>query len=255
MASRTMEKSVSRQISQWLENNRDASTRNGAASLFGQPSLPLIISTVLLKSQRNCPPITICFRPVRLFGATCAQSARAVGFSHFGKLVELPANSWRLLTPICAIAIPCWPILEKLGREMIQQLEEREREQAEKCLVPASLSSHPAYAEWIPHFTCSSGPQDKPLTLLEAVQADLLLMRTPSAKIEMETGDESIQVHAADTKLREAQALYDVLQHLLAKHAHDQDPLLPEDILVMAPDMMEYVAPYQNGFLLGKGSA
>ncbi len=53
--------------------------------------------------------------------------------------------------------------------------------------------------------------------------------------------DRSIQVHSAPSKLREVEALRDVISTLLARHA-SEDPIQPQDILVLAPDMAEYAS-------------
>lgn len=136
----------------------------------------------------------------------------------------------------------CHPILAnfgRLGREMVQQLEEREALSAEKYALPASFFEHPAFVDLI-HEAVPEGVK-KPISLLEALQADLLLMRTPAGREKIEA--DSIQVHLADTRLRETEVVTNLILQLLTRHAHDPEPLMAEEILVMAPDIMEY-APF-----------
>lgn len=147
----------------------------------------------------------------------------------------------------------CNPLLAnfgRLGREMVRQLEEREISSQEKYLLPSSILAHPLYAHLIGDATVV--PSDR-LTLLDAVQADLLLMRKPQEKIHLDGEEASIQVHSAATRLRETEVVYDLILNLVAKHAYDAEPLKPEDVLVMAPDIMAYAPLVKMVFLREKG--
>lgn len=84
--------------------------------------------------------------------------------------------------------------------------------------------------------------EDKELSLLSAVQADLVLLRQPAKgdKIHFKKEDDSIQLHIASSRSREIQILYDTLLTLILKHEH-KDPLQLNTIIVMAPNIMDYV--------------
>ncbi|MCE5315938.1 MAG: exodeoxyribonuclease V subunit gamma, partial [Parachlamydia sp.] len=130
----------------------------------------------------------------------------------------------------------CNPLLAnfgRLGREMVRQLEEREIVSDENYALPVSALEHPAYENLIGDVFAAESDR---LTLLEAVQADLLLMRKPQEKVALDGEEDSIQVHTAPTRLRETEVIYDLIQNLIAKHDH----LRAEDVLVMAPDIMAY---------------
>lgn len=72
-------------------------------------------------------------------------------------------------------------------------------------------------------------------SLLENLQRDLLLLRNS----DFEKSDASIQLHAASSKWREVQVLYDALLAIFEK-----DPTIqPKEISVFAPDITLY-APY-----------
>lgn len=147
----------------------------------------------------------------------------------------------------------CNPLLAnfgRLGREMVRQLEERDSVSDEKYVLPASVLQHPAYENLIGEIYAAETDR---LILLEALQADLLLMRKPQEKIAFEGEDTSIQVHSAATRLRETEVVYDLIQNLIARHADDSDPLKPEEILVMAPDIMEYAPLVKMIFQREKG--
>lgn len=83
-----------------------------------------------------------------------------------------------------------------------------------------------------------------PLSLLHALQADLLLMRNSQGALpfNMEHEDYSLQVHAAPCRRREVEILYHNLLRLMA-----EDPsLCPADVIVMAPQIEDY-APFIQG--------
>lgn len=137
----------------------------------------------------------------------------------------------------------------RLGREMACQIEE------------SAAQTHACYAlpdhvwqldeELVMNDDLVLTKTDRPMTLLHAVQADILLMRNPQGKppIPLDTSDFSIQLHIASTKRREIQILYHNLLHLIEK----ETDLYASDILVMAPDMMDY-APYIQSIFGSAGS-
>ncbi|MGH8076608.1 MAG: exodeoxyribonuclease V subunit gamma [Lysobacter sp.] len=82
-------------------------------------------------------------------------------------------------------------------------------------------------------------------TLLQRLQRDLLHRRAPPAtpwRAAIDRGDNSLQVHACHTRLREVQVLHDQLRGLLEDKRFDP-PLQPREIAVLAPDIDPY-APY-----------
>jgi exodeoxyribonuclease V gamma subunit len=130
----------------------------------------------------------------------------------------------------------------RLGREMAQLIENSSAESFECYSLPQSIKEYPQL-ESITDCTTRLLSSSSHLTLLEAVQTDLLLLRNPGQddnKLHFEQFDESIQVHCSCTKLREIQALHDLLISILTKHQADEKPIVPEDIIVMAPDIAEY---------------
>ena len=70
----------------------------------------------------------------------------------------------------------------------------------------------------------------------------MVLLRNPenNQKLVFADYDKTIQVHVASTPMREIQILYDNLMDIIAKHAKEKSPVLPSDILVMAPDIAAY---------------
>ncbi|MBF0278563.1 MAG: exodeoxyribonuclease V subunit gamma [SAR324 cluster bacterium] len=85
-------------------------------------------------------------------------------------------------------------------------------------------------------------------SLLEKVQDNLLkpVLPAPGNKTEKKScqPDGSIQIHSCHSRMREVEVLYDQLLYLM-----DHDPeLKPDDILVMTPQIEEYVPFIQSVF-------
>lgn len=130
----------------------------------------------------------------------------------------------------------------RLGREMALLIENSPAESFECYTLPESIMEYPELESLVDN-TTRLLPSSNSLTLLQAVQADMLLLRNPEQtkhKLQFEKFDESVQFHCSCSKLREVQALYDLLISLVTKHQHDNEPILPEEIIVMAPDISEY---------------
>lgn len=93
-----------------------------------------------------------------------------------------------------------------------------------------------------------------PTTLLQQLQADLLQLRNPEADPPQEwAGDRSLQIHCAPSAYREIEIVYHQLLALIDENQKKGLTILPEDILVMAPDIMEYV-PFIKG-VFGDGES
>jgi len=139
----------------------------------------------------------------------------------------------------------CNPLLANfgiLGREMAKLIEESslvaETDYSINCHIP-QLEQYNALI--FDHYHESVGK----LSLLNAIQGDLVLLRNPedSQKVELNVDDDSLQIHCATSKMREIEALYQTLMHLMQKNLDSQTPVTPADIIVMAPDIMTY-EPY-----------
>lgn len=132
----------------------------------------------------------------------------------------------------------------KLGRMMVKELPQEMFHCQELYPIPESAFSLPEYEERIYPENIS---YDSPLTLLSRLQTDLATMRpipdetTPCEK------DLSIQVHRTSCKRREVEEIYNMIIGIIDRHPHDEEPITPDDVVVMAPDIMEY-APYIQAY-------
>lgn len=131
----------------------------------------------------------------------------------------------------------------RMGREMAQQIEESAAIVSDCYLLSQSIVSYPQYKELLSPDVVLD-PKKAPITILEATQADMALLRTQQSnqKIDFPKSENSIQMHVAPTKQREIEILYNMLVHIITTHSDDEDPILPGDIVVMAPDLCEYEA-------------
>ena len=83
--------------------------------------------------------------------------------------------------------------------------------------------------------------------LLSSLQADMFEFRSPPAPAErpiQSPSDSSISLHACAGPMREAQVVHEAVQGAL----EDDSTLLPEDILVMAPDLETYAPVFRAVF-------
>jgi exodeoxyribonuclease V gamma subunit len=166
---------------------------------------------------------------------------------------EVNPNSLETLDEFLRDCNPLLANFGRLGREMAAQIEPLDSQSTEIYALPESVLQISSYGELISDEIVFE-PVKKPLTLLEAVQADLLLLRSAeSGKIPFNEYDGSIQIHAVPKKAREVQVIYDVLLSIIDKHRHDANPILPSDIFVMAPKIEEY-APFIKDIFEGSDS-
>lgn len=124
----------------------------------------------------------------------------------------------------------------KLGREWMKQLEELPIESSEIYQVPSSVKEHDAYTEFM-----LDGVEEYPsesLSLLQAIQTDMTLLRSSEEPLALEPNDRSLEIHQAPSILREVQALYQTLLRAVKEKA-----IAPHEMLVLVPDIERY-APF-----------
>ena len=132
----------------------------------------------------------------------------------------------------------------RIGREMAYQIEESQVQTYAHYVLPQHVQT-------LNEELCMSDDlyltdTQEPLSLLHAVQGDLLMMRNPQGFPPFNLEDEqgSMQLHIAPSRRREVQILYHNLLGLMAKHSS----LHPGDIIVMAPQIDDYVSYIQSVF-------
>ncbi len=127
----------------------------------------------------------------------------------------------------------------RIGREMASQIEQSMAQTSAVYALPEKVQV--LDEELFMHDDLHLTEEHTPLSLLHALQADLLMMRNPqgSPPIDLEDDHNSIQLHIASCRRREIEILYhNVLGLMLKDHS-----LCPGEIIVMAPQIEEY-SPY-----------
>lgn len=130
----------------------------------------------------------------------------------------------------------------RMGREMISLIEQSDAEIFEDYEISANVQS--THSDTYFSDNIEYKRTDGPLSILEAVQADLLFMRNPAERICIDDNDTSIQLHSAPTVQREVEILYNNLLSIL----QEDTSIMPHDILVMSPEIQEYVPYIQSVF-------
>ena len=132
----------------------------------------------------------------------------------------------------------------RLGREMACQIEESHAQTYAQYVLSGKVQALDPEL-FIQEDLCLTA-EETSLTLLQALQADLLMMRHPQggAPFNFDEEQTSVQLHIAPCLRREVQILYHNLLGLMAK-----DPTLcPSEIIVMAPQISDYVPYIQSVF-------
>lgn len=140
----------------------------------------------------------------------------------------------------------------RLGREMAAQLERLDDHPEQEYVIPSAALSMDVYAELVDEHIFSE--KISSLSLLQAVQTDLTLLRSYREEpILLEEVKPSIQIHAVPSRWREIEVLYNLLVDEIISSQTLQEPIKPNDIIVMAPDIALYL-PYIKAVFEGKGS-
>lgn len=131
----------------------------------------------------------------------------------------------------------------RMGREMASQIEESLAITHAHYILPEHVKL--LGEEFLANEDLYLIEAKEPLSLLHAIQADLLIMRNPQGIPPVQVEEtKSIQLHITPCRRREVQILYHNLLNLMAS-----DPsLCPGDIIVMAPQINDYVPYIQSAF-------
>ncbi len=131
----------------------------------------------------------------------------------------------------------------RLGKEMARQIEDADPTIYERYIISENIVEHPAYQELI-DLDVVKAKANHPLKLLEAIQADITLLRNPEIgeKIAILPDDRSIQIHVAPKPIREVEAIYNAILSILDDEG-ENGKIQPSDIVVMVSNFSFY-EPY-----------
>jgi exodeoxyribonuclease V gamma subunit len=133
----------------------------------------------------------------------------------------------------------------KLGRMMVKQLPSDLKNYEELYPLPEKIFEE---SEWCDLTYPETIPvKGANLTLLSRLQADLVTMRPIPEELTPCGYDRTIQVHQTACKRREIEEIYNIIIGIIGKHSTDEHPITPEDVVVMAPEIIDY-APYIQAY-------
>ena len=212
--------------------------------LFGLSYLASLYHRFLQKIAAHLPVYYYLLSPCQKFWGDILSDKESIRLRNYWASQKVNSGSLEVLEEVLRDRNPLLANFGRLGREMTIQTESIDSLSVEAYALPSSIGHVPDYDE-LRTSDLIMEETSSPLTLLEAVQADLALLRSLESgnKILFDLYDQTIQVHAAPKKMREVQVIYDVLMSIIDAHSSDADPILPGDIFVMAPNISEY-APY-----------
>lgn len=208
--------------------------------LFSISFLPKLYGDFFSQFSESAPVFHYLLSPCQLFWSDIRSNKEIARLKHRVKDASI-ADEWE---GYLRDSNPLLANLGKVGRKMAEQIEERGLTTTECYLLSEAHQEHPVYRDLIDPFTKIEST-DAPLTMLQALQGDLLLLRNPNngPKISFDRYDHSIQIHANTNRLREIESLHNTLLSLIDLSQDNDDQIAPEDIVVMAPNIADY-EPY-----------
>lgn len=134
----------------------------------------------------------------------------------------------------------------RVGRKFFSLLEDFDFEVFEKYKIDTALKE--CYESLV--LSDIEEESGNKISLLNAIKTDLLLMKSKDDLVDVpfEAEDDSIQIHASNSRLREIEVLYNIL---IEKMSHEG--IKEEDVLVMAPNIALY-APFIEAVFSNKDS-
>lgn len=217
--------------------------------VFGLSYFPPLYVRFLHKIAEHIPVTFYLLSPCQKFWGDLLSPKESLRLKNFWKQKDVTLSSQEALDLYIRDNNPLLANLGKVGREMANRMEECCLETLEQYSLPESILQYDAYNELTTDEIVLE-PSNAPLSLLESLQADMALLRNPESaeRLQFKFYDASIQVHAAPKKTREVQAIYDIILGIIDKHSNSSNPIHPGDILVMAPNITDYLPFIRSTF-------
>lgn len=215
--------------------------------LFGLSFLPPVHHDFLRKISEHIPVCAYLLSPCQKFWGDILSDKERMRLVNYWNRKGAPPLKMESLDEFLRDCNPMLANFGRLGRETAVAMESMDALCHGNYALPESILKEDVYQELIADGLALEKSQPS-LTMLEALQADIVLLRNPehaesTKHLVFSHADTSIQIHAAPKIRREVEAIYDALVSIVKKHQHDKDPILPRDICVMAPDISIY-APF-----------
>lgn len=212
--------------------------------LFAISYLPKLQHELLMHLNKNTPLTYYLLSPCQAFWSDLESDRQSHHLQAYWKKRGISTAQLNLLEEFLRDRNPLLANFGRIGREMAMQVEESQALTCEDYVIAEGALAYPQYEELITDDLLKLQTGNR-LTLLQAIQADMSLLRTPDSrdKLEIHDPERTVQVHVASSKMREIQILYDSLVKIIHLHAKDEFPICPGDIIIMIPDIQAYI-PY-----------
>jgi len=222
----------------WLSLDPQPLKREAQLHFFAISYLSSLQQQFLMKLSAQLPVRYYLLSPCLAFWSDIRSERESSRLRHYLKKRGIKEAQLQELEEYLRDCNPLLANYGKLGREMARQVENSAPETAESYVVDGEIGKIEAYRELVAGEAVSE-KKGAP-TLLSTLQSDMLLLRNPDTtpKAPIADGDRSVQVHASASERREIENLYNSLLAII-----DKERISPGDIIVMAPDIMQY-EPY-----------
>ncbi len=210
--------------------------------LFGLSYLAPIYHRFLMQLSSRVPVYYYMLSPCQKFWHDVLSDKESLRLKKFWQRRQVALSQQEALEDFLRDNNPLLANFGKLGREMTMQLDASDPQVEDCYCLPHSVVTKEAYNDLLTPEVNLEGGATAHMTLLEALQADVVLLRNPeeSERIAFSAYDGSVQIHAAPKPMREVQVIYDTILSIIEKHAHDSIPITPGDVVVMASNLTTY---------------
>lgn len=208
--------------------------------LFAMSYLPHLYHTFLQGISKNISISFYLLSPCEAFWSDICSDKESQKLQLYWEKKNAPEEQQIALEEFLRDRNPLLANFGRIGREMAQEIENAYPHARSCYAVPASSVHYPCYEEQLHSEFLLNGSSSQQLSLLEAIQTDITLLRNPElcSPLELDENDRSIQIHGAPSLLREVQILHDRILQIFS-----EKDIQPKDWVVMAPDIRLY-APF-----------
>ncbi|WP_059360436.1 exodeoxyribonuclease V subunit gamma [Parachlamydia acanthamoebae] len=212
--------------------------------LFAMSYLPALYHNFLQKIAQAISVSFYLLSPCEAFWSDACSDKESKRMQRYWKKQDAPEAQQVALEELLRDKNPLLANFGRLGREMAVAVEDSNVRTSACYTLPARALDFPCYEESITSDILLHSSDRPYLTLLQAVQTDMVLFRNPdhTPPLDLSENDSTIQIHATPSLLREVQILHDNLIRLI-HNAPKENPLSPNEWVVMAPDIRIY-APF-----------
>ena len=224
-------------------------TKDAEVHLFGFSFIPAVYNIFFASLSEHLPVCYYILSPCRLFWSDIRSKCEIRNTQKHHHVLGVSESEPEALENYLMDTNLLLANFGRLGCECARFVEDHSQHAVECYCLPRSVAEHPYYADSVPSDTIVKDAGSSAPTILEALQADMMLLRNPGLResIAFSSSDESIQVHAATSRMREVQVIHNAILGMAKDGVH------PEDVLVMSPCINDYI-PYVKAVFGDEGS-